>query len=638
MSVIECDVALARPPPRSASFHHHHQTLITIYNADVVATALASAANGSEECAVHLRIAAKGGAGLKDVPPFPGFETREGRDEARRLLDLAAQRITPSLDCRQYATSGRISFGADDLCVVSVTPTHRVNEGIPLTPHRSMFSDEPAENMLRRKGDKKRLRVAGLLAAALMCDAWSEHRAKDCVDAAATSRRPIVHIEPRGVALTLRLVAVSTFHGYVAARTSSAQESAWRVVAVIPAPSGDHWSREGVSAVAGDARPKRGRSDGQSEAEETASDVWMIGDVEFPACLRRTLESQHGKLVLSVLPATCRPLVEVVAHRLVIEPCPATAVALITAEDCHVTRFKGTTSSPTPADEEAHAITDLVALVRESSRSVLERVDAALQGTSAGVASTVPAAAVAEFKRLRKAMLDSMSVSFSKARGAKKLAIPQPLLGSSCATPVTADFHLVDDESSKLEFKHHLADEDAKASATMTGERLRRTIAAMASTEGGHILLGVADDGRLADRSALVSYVSSVRLGGFCPAMVKDAVTAVELPLRFSDAPAALPKDWWKTGAPAAATSALQQPAKDARRKDVLTMITVQQGTAPFYAPYRHGVPSMRGAASTVTMPTQVVVNRIAALLPSLVEGLAELGVDLAGEFARAAE
>lgn len=226
-------------------------------------------------------------------------------------------------------------------------------------------------------------------------------------------------------------------------------------------------------------------------------------------------------------------------------------------------------------------------------------------------------------------------------------------------------------EGPTVEFKYTLGDDQNPSTITATVDRLRHTIAAMASTMGGVVCIGVRDeDGAVVGHPAgQVKEKNGKRLlSGYCPAMVKDAVTLQELPVLFAaphtttaprgsmsgdgsdkgereqseSAPVdggstavsfhggavALAKDWWKTGRMLRTTSSAPLSKEKAASDEYaspnsslptssiveerrMTVVRIQRGQAPFYAVAKDAIPYQRGCASTTPMSIWSIVHRI---------------------------
>ncbi|CCW71058.1 unnamed protein product [Phytomonas sp. Hart1] len=294
-------------------------------------------------------------------------------------------------------------------------------------------------------------------------------------------------------------------------------------------------------------------------------------------------------------------------------------------------------------DASEHLECALVDTTSSSADDVALRLRAKLRQGKARLA----AKANAVFSRIT----DTRSVHYKKLR--RKPFNSVPLIRTS--RDVKGLF-----EGPTVEFKHHLSsyraavvetpedgpDNAKKGPVIMDVERVRHTIAAMASTMGGVLCVGVSDEGEIIghERGAVVK---TLRTTGFCPVMVKDSVVVKELPVLNPtsskdtsntglDPPLkALPKDWWKmpsmtlptTGSgqardlPCAARDGGDEPRNNGGEMEptlqehldkVLTIITVSKGSAPFYSSCRTVLPYLRGCASTVRMPGLIMARRLA--------------------------
>ncbi|KPI86310.1 hypothetical protein ABL78_4615 [Leptomonas seymouri] len=254
----------------------------------------------------------------------------------------------------------------------------------------------------------------------------------------------------------------------------------------------------------------------------------------------------------------------------------------------------------------------------------------------------LPSQAVAaqQLRLLRRAeavygsIADSMSVHYKKLRGASRVAIPT--VHTSADVPALEESHNVEFKakvgltqlSTETSSPHSSSSAGARRgcgrqASTMDTERLRNTIAAMAACRGGLILIGVADDGRIVGHAKQLEVSKQLRTSGFCPAMFKGAVQVKELrclevnTTTASEAPAkrAMPENWWKAGSasPKAGPdrSATLKTADGAASEQVITVISVEKGQAPFYATAKNTPPYQRGCASTVIMPTVVLARRL---------------------------
>lgn len=310
------------------------------------------------------------------------------------------------------------------------------------------------------------------------------------------------------------------------------------------------------------------------------------------------------------------------------------------AKKLHTTAAALKQVSAVPADGEADR-------AGANEDAVLEEGASAKMSASGGERSPPAVAPQQQQQQLRllrcaeavyAAIADSMSVHYKKLRGASRVALP--------AVRTSADVLLLE-EGNNVEFKAKVGlTAGAAASAvvrgsgrhasTMDTERLRNTIAAMAACRGGVILIGVADDGHVVAHARQLEVSRHLRLSGFCPAMVKDAVQVKELrwlPTTINtaasttvtaaggvaaDVPAkrTMPENWWKVGnstssADAAVKTGAQKPHGNAAGEQVITVISVEKGQAPFYAAAKNTPPYQRGCASTVVMPTVVLARRL---------------------------
>lgn len=193
-------------------------------------------------------------------------------------------------------------------------------------------------------------------------------------------------------------------------------------------------------------------------------------------------------------------------------------------------------------------------------------------------------------------MSDSSSVHYKRFRSAGSRLVP--------TIRTCRDVALLS-EGACVEFKHTLTSgEDSRAAlpqhrSKATFDRLRHTLASMANTLGGCVLIGVGDDGTVSGHEP--NEVSSrVRLTGFIPAMVKGAVSVRELP---ASTMSSLNPQWWRT-------SAVVTEEKPSTKR-VFSVITVERGSAPYYSASRLARPYQRGFASTTSMSLWVMALRV---------------------------
>ncbi|KAG5475638.1 hypothetical protein LSCM4_04220 [Leishmania orientalis] len=237
------------------------------------------------------------------------------------------------------------------------------------------------------------------------------------------------------------------------------------------------------------------------------------------------------------------------------------------------------------------------------------------------------------------ALSDSVSVHFGKLRGAARVPVPD--------VRTTADVAQLE-ECHNVEFKAKVGlvtkgsfsgahSQEQHHPVLMDAERLRNTMAAMAACRGGVILLGVTDDGHILGHAKQLEVARRLRTSGFCPAMVKGTVQVKELRWLGANGNVAsaseesssesrgngasppvkraMPANWWKRSSTPAASGV---PSTSARAEagtsaddQIITVVTVQRGQAPFYATAKHAPPYQRGCTSTTMMPVIVMARRI---------------------------
>ena len=178
--------------------------------------------------------------------------------------------------------------------------------------------------------------------------------------------------------------------------------------------------------------------------------------------------------------------------------------------------------------------------------------------------------------------------------------------------PIFIKQQLSEDEDTSLEFKYklhvkHSADSSLYSNDT---ERIRQTIVAMASTNGGTIVLGVQDNGEVV--GVPEGFVSHIRTSGFYPALPSNYVQISEkrIPLNSVDSPPKLPENWWKSPLLKEKDQYMVPNAK------VITFIDVGKGLLPFYTTGNPGTactqwPMLRSMASTLPLSAPAAVVRI---------------------------
>jgi hypothetical protein len=177
-----------------------------------------------------------------------------------------------------------------------------------------------------------------------------------------------------------------------------------------------------------------------------------------------------------------------------------------------------------------------------------------------------------------------------------------------------------EDESSTIEFKYQVeAWSQTGVKGSTNSERIRQTFCGMVNCFGGHVLIGVADDGKIVGTRSLKD---ELRLSAFVPTLPKGFVVLREMPVSTSKAgtlATELPNEWWKSGS--GVPTAGGAPAKAAlQTQNVLVVVRVEPGVAPFYCTGNfdgspHIWPMMRGLASTIALGSAALVFR---LLPHL--------------------
>ncbi|KAG5475379.1 hypothetical protein LSCM1_03492 [Leishmania martiniquensis] len=234
------------------------------------------------------------------------------------------------------------------------------------------------------------------------------------------------------------------------------------------------------------------------------------------------------------------------------------------------------------------------------------------------------------------ALSDSVSVRFGKLRGAAR--VPVPDVRTTADVAQLEECHNVEFKAKVgLKTKGSFGGADSPKGCPpvlMDAERLRHTMAAMASCRGGVILLGVTDDGRILGHANQLDAVRQLRTSGFCPAMVKGTVQVKELRClgvsghvgsareagsseshdngASPSAQRVMPANWWKGSVTPGLPNASAEVGGGASPGDrIITVVTVQKGQAPFYATAKHTPPYQRGCASTTMMPVVVVARRI---------------------------
>lgn len=535
---------------------------------------------------------------------------RDHRDAFRRCLDRAARRLCPPLDATQYAHPSSCQF-SDQSIVLQVIPTpeevtHSV-EGVAyyVLQEKGGEDDTPQSHPLvawetsqqDKEAIKERSRMAKwMMQRAIIGCGWASSPQRDVfeyanVSRAAASGRGAVHVDPNGMELQMVVVAVYQHSCYLA--LPRAEGGPFVLVGAAPTPS---WSSYTLSEAS--SSRKRPRSDvaAGSEFDNMAPFLRSVG------CTR-----PHE---VTILPAAERRSVLVRAFRVFCTP------NTIELDDVYIV------GEPQPASD-CNTFADLRELVTLSCQRA-QKNWAKLEQSMVQSPSIVK-----HFQSLT----DTFSSHFGKARGidrqqSKVLAAAHPFGAAAAQQSAVAKGTVLSlEESALLEFKGATSQWIEGDGAKSNVERLRHVLAAFANTFGGHLVIGVADDGavlgEVPDSSGAVS-ADAIRTTGFCPAMIKDAVRLTKHKVVERSTEKKMPTDWWKTGAkPSTSTAAA---ATTASPTPVVTVLSVSKGTAPFYSAGKGVLPQMRGAASTLRIPVSVCVQRVSYGLPTLGSGASAKG------------
>lgn len=548
--------------------------------------------------------------------------TRASRDELRRCVDRASQRVFPPVDTRWYADPSTWEFeqcsseeGADGTIVARIQFRFSPAMGTSSFSSTGSGSIKPA----------KISRATRAVIQHVGCE-WLSQQAgpkgspspphDDVLQSCRELRlHRTPHVDPRGICLTAVLVAHSDLVAFVA--LPSADGNTFTIVGRVPTPaalmSNDNNSR------------KRSR-----EADGLLESFGSLGKVYAGILGRKaTVRSVEPKL-----------LIDLICYRVFASHDAGHQVPVIEFDDCYPVE------EPTTAWQSgaSHTFVDACEMVRTSCSDALklhreffevapEKSIAAAPAGEAVPTTPLPEdlkdkATIADVARH---MLDTTSVRFIKDK--KLFRLNEALLkkchplGSSGhnVRSLTKGAHVSADECSTVEFKARASDWVAAgtslASSSSNKERLRHTVCAMTNTFGGYLLLGLSDDGNVL---GIDSDASELRTTGLCPALFQGGVDVTKLRVTESASDdstrKALPAGWWKTTSTAATTNVAPTQVKSqditAKAAKVVATIVVHSGSAPFYTPSKFATPSMRGAASTLRMPVRVCCQRLAAHLP----------------------
>lgn len=444
-------------------------------------------------------------------------------------------------------------------------------------------------------------------------------------------RPRVLHADVRGMEFCGLIVALSAQYAYVgcpAHPASSDMESSrnWCLMTRVPRPTDLLEGAEGASLLHGGKKRPRG------------DDVGEGGGCLETLFYNAAEAVLHDDLAqLQILPVTAQHVVTVRSHRVF---CKAVGTSLpprdaplgpdhlsLWFDDAIIlSRNPLHSSSGTVVEATVNTYPDLLGLVRESCRRFVQMGESlhtrwlgclppqAATAMSVAEDGSEPTSPLAKNSApsyvmplyisaasLYSAMVNTASVYFKKARGgAKGVGVP--------AVQTCKDIERLE-ECCQVEFKYRIEAATTTKKQIMSAERLRHTMAAMASTLGGVVCVGVTDDGRIVGHPQ-GQVAALVRTTGFCPAMVKDSVAVKEIRVLASASEPSgrrtMPKEWWKQQAVPEATNTRTTAAST-----VVTVFTVSKGQAPFYSSGRHSVPYVRGCASTTPMPVLVMAHRL---------------------------
>ncbi|RNF25898.1 Trypanosoma vivax [Trypanosoma conorhini] len=593
-----------------------------------VARLLAAAANCREGLAVatiRLRLL------HNSTESHAGWSRRE-KDVLLLCLDRAVSRVYPPLDPLQYTQAPPEFLLEDGARVVrlrltpsaryssAATVPHRVEGKCPpprTTPADATSSDDaPVVDAAAARGEcggdedaaalmRRRWRKAAWMTARIFNEGgWypAEQRpvkvpteTVGCMRSGASSEtvldvaarlkeRRLLHADAFGMEFIGLIVALTPRYAYVAVPFLQDGQALpqWSLV-----------SRVGVPSLLAEAAATLTRKRERSECA-TGGFVLFLNEEELVAHdvgpLNRLQPDQCVRVVLRAHKVYCKQ------QRTLLGGPASLSLAFEDAAVLSCTAVEDQTNLL----ESLSTYLDLLQIVRASCARFL-RGYSKYMGTSANSAEA----------RLFTAVTDTVSVHMKKLRGregrspvtvASPQEIPSLLEGTCVEFKAKIDKWRRDgpDDAAPGQRRH----------AIVNLERIRHTVAAMASTLGGVLLVGVADDGEVIGHAR--GALKELRLSGFCPAMVKGSVTVTEMRAVRGERPTTMPKDWWKAAKPQPRE---QQDSEDAADR-VVTVVTVRRGPAPFYTTSRYSVPYTRGFASTVPLHLVVCARRIADLLP----------------------
>eukprot|EP00796_Vickermania_ingenoplastis_P008665 gene8665-6091_t len=411
----------------------------------------------------------------------------------------------------------------------------------------------PLPQQQQRGGRQRRQDRGGAVSSGFQAPA-----VRDILEAvrAAPGRR-LTHADARGIECVLRLVGCTPRYAYLAAPASTGRHALLARIPVL----------EGLRPTSNRKRCRE--SQGAATAFLNAAEV-----------LRHDERDDF-----TAVPSAAQALVRVRSHAV-----SCSDPGCVTLLDCFVVDRN--------ADGPGDSLPEVLDLVRRSCHRYIKTSLAIMaklprSGTEAHNSDrrdeeqtaeprrpAYESAAVTAALSLFLTLTDTTAVRFKKLRGGSAAQAPPAVHTWRDVLPLR--------ESATVEFKqvvHTAVDGAGRAS---THDRLRHTVAAMASTLGGLVVVGVTDAGEAVGHSP-GAVLAHMRLTGFCPAMVKDSVSIRELPV-LQEGGGLRPSE---------------------QQRKVITVITVQKGQAPFYSVSRESLPYRRGCASTTPMPILVMTLRL---------------------------
>lgn len=532
--------------------------------------------------------------------------TRDTRDEVRRCVDRALTRLHPAIDSRACASSQCLVFHArqngEHRATLQFTEMPFTSRITPFSVEGNSFvtrsTPDEAQQLMdqilaKEKHRREETKIRRQLADALLQRSFNEwmhiSSCKSVFDFPSDKkRRGTLHVEPRGIVFSARIVAILGHCQALLALQLDAEScckaaSGYFAVGHVPTPSC-------VPTGAASTKPqKRLRND-----DEQHDSFGPIGT--------HLIDVLGQRNVLLVDLAAEQMVVTVTAYKVFVNRNGS-----VEFDDCVVS---GT-------QERCNTMTEVTAAITESCVRSKAR-----QESFSRTLSQLQAAEVEGIQKFSKGLMDATTVYFGKSKSGNRemmkfLAAHHPLGKGAEEGVVKSGTVLQQDEGAIVEYKAGVnVWDDSNAEGERwknksNAERLRHTVGAFANTLGGFLVVGVNNDGVVEGQAAVDEDGKiDVRLSGFCPAMVHGAVTMKEYRVtQASDAPKTLPAGWWKS-----TTASTSSPSTSKQR--LLRVVRVEKGTAPFYCAATGVWPSVRLTASTVAMPTTVALQRIMMQLP----------------------